>query len=726
MNRVGADMNKTLQAQRVGGPIDVDTRQQDADNAAGGVINMAMLLRTLWRGKFLIVFLTALAVFAGGYYAYIGATPKFKSTAVVMLNPQQQQVVDLESVVSGLTADSSTIATEVQVLQSRSLLGKVVDELNLVEDPEFNPLIAPDGPLDAVKAEVRSVLNLPEKVVSSDEAVRMARQRNATIDGLLEVLTIRNVPLSLVFQATVETTNARKSALIADTIVNQHIFNQLEVKFDATEQATKWLSERVAELQAELEASEGAVKNFRAGTDLVSPEALTGLEVQLKDLRTRVADTQVTQETSEARLTELKTLTTPQEKLEFTGDAQLQRLIARVAQPGIQELFDTRFDQIVSRAELELQRSATQLTALSASQTDLQEQIDRQSADLITLQQLSREAEASRLLYEYFLSRLKETSAQQGIQQADSRILSNAVIPGFPASPRKPLILAVSFLLGFMFASAVVLLREARKNTFRAADELERITTYPVIGQLPLLPIRRRRDALAYLSEKPTSAAAEAVRNLRTSVLLSNVDKPPQVIMTCSSFPGEGKTTIALALAQNMSKMGKRVLLIEGDVRRRVFKQYMQHKGAKGLVQALSEGLPLSEVVVPDDRVGCDVLLADKSTENAADLFSSKKFSDIVQQARDEYDHVIIDTPPVLVVPDARIISQNTDAIVFVVQWDKTIKPAVIDALRQFESVNTQVSGLVLNQISLRGMRRYGYGDKYGAYSSYGSKYYVN
>jgi len=140
----------------------------------------------------------------------------------------------------------------------------------------------------------------------------------------------------------------------------------------------------------------------------------------------------------------------------------------------------------------------------------------------------------------------------------------------------------------------------------------------------------------------------------------------------------------------------------------------------------LSEGLPLSEVVVPDDRVGCDVLLADKSTENAADLFSSKKFSDIVQQARDEYDHVIIDTPPVLVVPDARIISQNTDAIVFVVQWDKTIKPAVIDALRQFESVNTQVSGLVLNQISLRGMRRYGYGDKYGAYSSYGSKYYVN
>ncbi|MEP4196184.1 MAG: polysaccharide biosynthesis tyrosine autokinase [Aliishimia sp.] len=718
-------MNKTLQAKRIGA-IDVDTRQLDADNAQGGVVNMNMLLRTLWRGKFVIVFLTSLAVLAGGYYAYVGATPKFKSTAVVMLNTQQQQVVDIESVVSGLPADSSAIATEVQVLQSRSLLGKVVDELKLVEDVEFNPMLAEDNMLDFVKDQVIEAIGLERAAPSSDDAVRLMRQRNATIDGLLEIITIRNVPLSLVFQVTVETTDPRKSAAIADTIVELYILNQLEVKFDATEQATKWLSERVAELQVSLETAESTAKSFRAGTDLVSPEALTSLEVQLKDLRTRISDTEVVREISFERVQSLAALQTPQEKLEATNDPQLQRLISRIEQEGIITLFDTRFSQIVARANLELQRSETQIAALSTSQVELQRQIDSQSADLIELQQLTREAEASRLLYEYFLSRLKETSAQQGVQQADSRVLSDAVIPGFPASPRKPLLLAVSFLIGFMLSSGIVLLREARKNTFRAADELERITNYPVIGQLPLLPIRKRKDALSYLAEKPTSAAAEAVRNLRTSVLLSNVDTPPQVIMTCSSFPGEGKTTVALALAQNMSKMGKKVLLVEGDVRRRVFGQYMRHENAKGLVSVLSEGSLLEDVVVREDRVGCDVLLADTSTENAADLFSSLKFAELLQKAREQYDHVIIDTPPVLVVPDARIISQNTDAIVFVVHWDKTIKPAVIDALRQFESVNTQVSGLVLNQISLRGMRRYGYGDKYGTYSAYGSKYYTN
>lgn len=718
-------MNKTLQAKRISGPVDVDTRHADADTVTG-VVNLPMLLRTLWRGKFFILIVTALAVLAGGYYAYILAQPTFKSSAVVMLNTQQSQVVDIESVVSGLPADSSVIATEVEILKSRSLLGKVVDELNLVEDPEFNPLIADETPIDVVKAQVRSAIGLPEREIQTDETLRMQRQRNATIDGLLEVLSIRNVPGSLVFQVTVETSAARKSAAIADTLVDQHILNQLQVKFDATEQATKWLTERVTELQVALENAEGEVKSFRANTTLVSPEALTGLEVQLKDLRERLSDTEMARETTAARLEQLRGLSTPQEKLDATNDPQLQRLMPRINQADIAALFDTRWEQIVTRAELDLQRAEAQIAALTTSQDELQSQIAQQSADLIELQQLTREAEASRLLYEYFLSRLKETSAQQGIQQADSRVLSNAVVPGFPATPRKPLILAVSFLLGFMVAAAAVLLREARKNTFRAADELERITTYPVIGQLPLLPIRKRSDALAYLADKPTSAAAEAVRNLRTSVLLSNVDTPPKIVMTCSSFPGEGKTTIALALAQNMSKMGKKVLLIEGDVRRRVFSQYMARSDDSGLVKVLADNVPLADVVIRNESLGCDVLLADKTTENAADLFSSKRFAELMKTARESYDHVIVDTPPVLVVPDARIIAQNVDAIVFVVQWDKTIKPAVIDSLREFESVNKQVSGLVLNKVSLKGMRRYGYGDKYGAYSAYGAKYYNN
>lgn len=160
---------------------------------------------------------------------------------------------------------------------------------------------------------------------------------------------------------------------------------------------------------------------------------------------------------------------------------------------------------------------------------------------------------------------------------------------------------------------------------------------------------------------------AEAVRNLRTSVMLSNIDNPPKVIMTCSSLPGEGKTTVAFALALNFSSMGKKVLLVEGDIRRRVFRQYLKNDQKYGIVATLSGEKTIDEVIIQDDFVGCDVLLGDKGGHNAADIFSSERFGHLIADLRERYDVVIIDTPPVLIVPDARVISQQVDSTIFVV-----------------------------------------------------------
>ncbi|WP_370302655.1 polysaccharide biosynthesis tyrosine autokinase, partial [Pseudooceanicola sp.] len=294
------------------------------------------------------------------------------------------------------------------------------------------------------------------------------------------------------------------------------------------------------------------------------------------------------------------------------------------------------------------------------------------------------------------------------------------------SEPRKSLVLAMAGMLGLMLGVGLVLIREARKNTYRTARDLELSTGYTVMGQVPLLPARKRRDTVTYLATKPTSAAAEAIRNLRTSIMLSNVDRPPKVIVTTSSIPGEGKTMLSLALAQNFSGMGKKVLLIEGDIRRRVIGQYLGQAPKDGLLSVLSGTQPLSELVVHDDGIGADILIGEKTSANAADIFSSESFARLLAEAKREYDLIVLDTPPVLVVPDARIIAQNADVILFAVKWDSTSKSQVEEALRMFESVNQRVSGLILNHISPKGMKRYGYGGKYGAYSAYGRKYYVN
>ncbi|AWI86716.1 chain-length determining protein (plasmid) [Alloyangia pacifica] len=686
------------------------------------VIDLGALLGSLWRGKVIIILAFVVAVLIGGIYSYVLATPKYRSTAVVMLNNREEQVLELGSVMSGLGSDSTVINTEVEVLKSRVLLGKVVDKLELTTDPEFNGSLETPGTIDQVKDFVKSLVAPTGESVGNGDA----RQREATIDALLASMTIKNVPQSLVFQVTVETTDAAKSANIADALVDLYILNQLEVKFEATEQATTWLTDRVTDLQVALEEAEGKVKDFRASTPLVSPEALEGLEIQVKDTRERITSMETAQDAAQTRVAALEAAETPQQQADATKDLQLQRMLPRVDEPAIAESFRARFEQLAARAQAELTRNTSQLAALQNSLAELERQTEQQSQDLITLQQLSREAEASRLLYEYFLSRLKETSAQQGVQQADSRIISPAVEPVQASAPRKSLILAMSGILGLMLGAAFVLIREARNRAFRTAEQLEGATGCATIGQLPMIKASRRKDAIAYLKERPSSAAAEAVRNLRTSVMLSNVDTPPKVIMTCSALPGEGKTTVAMSLTLNFASMGKKVLLIEGDIRRRVFGQYLTTEQTDGVVSVLTGAKSFDEVVTHDELVGADVLLGDKGQSNAADIFSSVRFAELLKDLRSRYDIIIVDTPPVLVVPDARVIAQHVDATVFVVKWDQTQREQVIGALREFESVGKPVSGLVLNQISPRGMKRYGYGNNYGPYSAYGAKYYLN
>ncbi|WP_415919279.1 polysaccharide biosynthesis tyrosine autokinase [Tateyamaria sp. SN6-1] len=641
------------------------------------VIDFGRLLATVWQGKWLIALVMALAVAAGGYYAQVVVTPTYRATAVVILETNQEQIVDLQSVVGGLSGETSEVNSEAEVLRARGLMGAVVDQLNLVNDPEFNTALRVPGPVDRIQAQIAALIGRTETPVILPENVAAQRVRDAVTSKLVSAVTVRNVPLSLVFEVTAETQDAYKSARIADAIVAQYVRNQVEVKFDATEQATDWLAGRVRELQDSLQEAEAKVAVFSASTDLVSRDGVVALESDIKELRARI---DVAEEARDA----LRAQAQPQAGL-------------------------------VNRAE-------QQLAALRSTEVKMAADLYQQGVDMITLQQLTREAEATRDLYEYFLTRFKETSAQQGIQQADSRILAQAMVPLRPSAPRTSLILGMAGMIGLLAGVALVLLRAARKTGFQTARALEQATGQTVLGQIPVLPRGARRRALRYLADKPTSAAAEAYRNMRTSLMLSHVDTPPQVIAVTSSVPGEGKTTNALALAQNYLGLGKRVLFIEGDIRRRALHRHFDHVPHHGIVSVLDGAMTLQEAVFRTAGFDADVLCGEATGKNAADVFSSDRFASLIRDARDAYDVIIIDTPPILVVPDARIIAEVADAVVFTVQWDKTGQAQVEESLRLFGTSGQRVTGLVLSQISQRGMKQ----SAYGAYAGYGSPYYVN
>lgn len=689
--------------------------------------DIAQLLRTIWRGKLWIMLCGCLGLAVGVYYAFFSIVPTYTANTTVTFESRESQTLgELESVVGGLSADQATINTEVEVLRSRGLIEKLVVSLDLINDPEFNGSLRPKATFSRAK-----LIELISGPAPESPPPSRAYLVESAVDAALGKISISNIRQSFVFRITVTTQNPAKSARIANKLADLYILDQLEVKFEATEKATAWLTNRVGQLQIELEDAVAAVKDFNSNSQLGSPEELAALNRQIKDLRDRATDAGRNSESAQQRLVDLRAVQAGgdlQKMAEQAGDRALTRLLGMISDGSVTDTsaFDVRFEQILERAQVDIERSLAQIAAFQVSIRDLEQQITVQSADLVKLQQLEREAEASRLIYEFFLSRLKETSVQQGIQKADSRVLSSAVEPRGASAPRKSRILATALMLGLMAGAGAVLAREFSQNTIRTPEELETLTGETVLGQIPLIPARSRSNVLKYLTEKPTSAAAEAIRNLRTSTLLSNVDNPPQVIMSTSSLPGEGKTTQSLSLSQNLSGLGKKVLLIEGDIRRRVFAEYFDIKGRHGLLAVLSGNASLSEVAVYNEQLGADILVGEKSKVNAADIFSSEAFTEFLAHAREIYDYIVIDTPPVLVVPDARVIGQSMDAILYTVKWDHTTKRQVVEGLKNLASVNVKVTGLVLGQINAKGMKRYGYGDGYGAYGKYGRGYYDN
>ncbi|PTR39163.1 capsular exopolysaccharide family [Mameliella alba] len=701
-------------------------------------LDIGQLLRVMWSRKLLILLCVVVGVAIGGYQAFLVAVPKYAATTTLVLRPQKQQVVDIQNVFSGISTDYYTINTELEVMESMGLLSKVVTSLDLTQDPEFNSSLRPEPAfsvgtiINKAKSAAKSLIGRPTRPDDPTSGPGDLTQEEADIieavNRLRRKIDASNMRDTYVFNIRVTTEGKMKSTRIANAIAQAYIQDQIDVKFQATENASLWLSERVAELEDELEEREQTLKDRRAALGLASPEALEAINQQAREVRGRLSETRQTVVDSQARISQLETLRDSGDLDRMVDEADsptIRRLYNQFQQnndPNARALILSQFEQLISQVQSNRDRAQVQADALEASLARIEQEIETESAKLIELQQLERETQATRTLYETFLTRLKETSVQRGLQQADSRVLSNAV-PGVQVEPRRFRMVLVSAILGFVAGTVLILIGQFTRKGFLTTNELEAATGHTILGQIPKMAIRRRNQLLPYLRDKPTSEGAESIRNLRTSVLLSDIDTPPQVIMATSCLPGEGKTTTAIALAQNFAGLDKKVLIIEGDMRRRNFIDYFGFPQEQpGLMTALIGDATLEEIIYYDDQNGIYVLRSEKATKNAADIISSEKFHNLIAMLRQEFDYIIIDTPPVLIVPDARLYGQLADCLLMCVAWNRTPNATVIEGLRLLETVNLRPSGLILTQINHKGMSRYGYG--YGSYGKYAKGYY--
>ncbi|AUR09714.1 putative exopolysaccharide biosynthesis transport protein (plasmid) [Phaeobacter inhibens] len=665
------------------------------------VLDLGAIFAIIWRGRWVIAACVLIGLIVGIWRAYIVATPLYGAEVQLVLDPRDEKVVDIESVVSSLSATDEVIRTEVHILGGRELAGQVVDRLNLISDPEFNMMLRDPGfnPVQALKDMIKGILGM--QVYDTSLTPDPAFVREKVIQTLLANTRVVNIPDTYIFSIWVLSENPFKAADIANAFADTYVENQVAVKLNVTEQATGWLAERVTELRSQLEMNERRVADIRAQADVTSPAQLIGLENRLISLRSALAERAAEVAEQQAAQTELTSLQTVEEQRVAARRNGYGAILARADNP------QDGWRSVLAQLARDLREAEAKEQAIRRSMADLEITIATQSDALTEVVQAERDAEASRLLFENFQNRLRETSMQIGLQRADSRVISRAFPPDRPALPNKGQILILSVFLGGFLGTVLVVVLQLSRARLHSAAQIAGLTSVPVIAVLDQFSQKIRPEQASALG--PQTRDGEAIRNLRTTLLMARGDVPPQVVVFTSAESGDGKSTLSAAMAHNMAQIGKSVLLVDGDLRRHYLSDPLADGNSKpGLFDVLSGRCDLAEAVLPGALGQADILPAGSVSGSAADLLSQGGLTALLSVARSHWDIIIFDTPPISVVPDARIIGQHADLLILLAQWNTTRQAVFTDALRELEQGGRSPDGIVLTKVKAAAKPLYG------------------
>jgi capsular exopolysaccharide synthesis family protein len=734
---------------------------QDQDS-----ISLGQIFHIFWLHRW-VFSIVSFFILILGTLTILQLTPRFTAEAKLLIGIPPSKVVNIEAVRSDEMNGSSAINDEIEVLTSRELAKKVITKLNLLDSEVFNPTSKESGffsflnPLTWLSDESKESLGLisskPELSKEETQDHLLARVTDAYLANL-KVVAVRG---SQVIKVTFELTDPKLAAQLANAHSDTYIIDQLDAKFEATQKANSWLNGQLSELRSKVEYSEKAVENYRVAHNLTRGTAEVGLlREQLSEVNSQLITARAEKAQAAVRLAQvqhlLKSGASMDSATEVLSSGLIQGLreqettLARKASEMAVEFGEKHPQMIRIHAEIqELQNKITQEIKKIASQLEnelniasAREQSLENSLKSITkssgssgqeevqLRALEREAAANKLLFENFLTRSKETTSTQGMEEANARIISKAEIPQAASFPKKQLMFAVIVIAALFIASALVFLLEMLNPGLRSPEEVETFLKLPTLGLIPSMT-DKKIDPIDYVLEKPHSQFAEAINSLRISLALSDVDHLVQIVMITSSVPEEGKSTLALALGRSAANSGQRVLIIDSDLRRPSLEKKLglkdsANKGLSDLV--MSKENKLAEFVFKDEKSSLLIMPKGQTkVVSSTDILTSERLKLLLNAIKKEFDLIILDSPPVMAVADARALTTLVDKTIYVVRWDKTPKKVVKAGIQQMISAQPNVAGVVLQQVNLKRYGSYGYGDSgyYYHYGKYG-QYYSN
>lgn len=694
----------------------------------------------------------------------------YTATAEVVIDPTDTRAFGLDSETGVISADAAALETEMRVARSPDVAQAVIDRLGLERRMALElaakreggttlaPALQPFAQLfDLVPANILVATGLASEVVQLEVMDTTEEARRAAQEYLDNNLSVRQSGRSRVFAVAFTAKHPTEAARVANAIADSYVNQSLARKLGGTTRASSYLETRLMELEEQLRTKEEEIKDYRAENKLMELQGGSLSEMELAQLSSELINVRAEREDAEGRLSYLRSLrANGSDALEAVGEVLTSPLVAALVQEHIRlkrkegELLATygdRHPQVLGvRADLEgvvdqiggeinryIASLDNEISLLAARENAIREQMSRAGAENVELSQariglheLEREANALRDLYNTFLVRFTESREQRQVLEADARVIARADAPLHPSSPGVPLFAAVGFVASGMLGVLLALVRERLDRGLRTNRQIEQELGIACLGQVPFLKeiSKQRQKPHEYLLEKPRSGYAESIRSISTYLRMSNIDNPPKVIQVTSSIPSEGKSTFATSLATLLAKAGQSTLLIDLDFHHPSVARELGIEPEQCLVDYMVGDAPLEKVIYGSD-FGLTVLPVRRQAVDPSVLINSQRMHQLLEQVKVEYDYVIVDSPPVLLVSDPKATSELVDATILLVRWQETHLDKPQNSLKELDAVGARIAGAVLSQVDMKKQEQYGYAGVGSYYKNY-RKYYVD
>jgi succinoglycan biosynthesis transport protein ExoP len=706
---------------------------------------------------FLIVFAVLASLIIG---KVLTTPPSYTAVASVLVDERAPGILraNPDGPATGAPLDTGRVDTQVEILRSRPAADRIVDLFNLQKDPEFNASLRPQGPMAKVKGWIVGRLHhgRAAQARSGDQI-----DRQGAPDTLMDHLKVTRVGVTYLLNLAVTANDPVKAKQIANAFADGYLSSQISAKVLANKTINDSLVPRLETLRGQVEAAETAVEQYKIQHNLLSASGQTLTEQEVATLDQQLAMAKAEQVEIEARAATAKAQLSKGSTGEDVGEAlnspviqqlRQQRALAsqKVAEMAtrygdrlpamvsarrdladVDSQIHAEIQRIISNLDAQAQVAREKTGSIAGSVAHSRGDLVGNSRASVRLNELERNLDSYRSLYETLLNRYKESNTEQGLEQAEAHIVTPAQTPESPSAPKKGLGVALGLLVGLLGGAVTVIGVEALDTTLSTADKLSRATGVPCLASLPTLRSTLSKIAarsppaepLEYLVGEPRSSFAEAFRNLRTSLVSYGLGRSSFVLAITSALPDEGKSTSAMCLGRTFASSGLSVVVVDCDLKRRAATQALARPVKTSAVELSGGDRQLEDALLRDETSGAWVLPLSAAQPPQVDVFSSQAMGGLIGVLRSRFDLVILDTGSVLAAADTRALAAEADGALLLVRWRKTPIKAVQAALALLSSANVAVLGTALSFVDLKQQAKTGYGDAEYYFNKYKSQY---